>query len=130
MLETPVHIVRGGLGTGETGEPELTADSTNNKRQSFGSAFFICSKTPFVGADACIGPRGVGDAAPYNVSKNYSIGKTGTAGRGLPALRITRRPFVTSIVYKPPKLRYNKTNKNFDESRSYHAHQSDRTLLQ
>ena len=69
-------------------------------------------------------------AAPYNVSKNYSIGKTGTAGRGLPALRITRRPFVTSIVYKPPKLRYNKTNKNFDESRSYHAHQSDRTLLQ
>ena len=36
----------------------------------------------------------------------------------------------TSIVYKPPKLRYNKTNKNFDESRSHHAHQSDRTLLQ
>ena len=36
----------------------------------------------------------------------------------------------TSIVYKPPKLRYNKTIKNFDESRSYHAHQSDRTLLQ
>ena len=101
----------------------------NMERQSFGSAFFICSKTPFVGADARIGPRGVGDAAPYGVRESCGMRQSGTAGRGLPALRITRRPFVTSIVYKSAKLRYNKTNKNFDESRSYHAHQSDRTLL-
>lgn len=40
------------------------------------------------------------------------------------------RPFVTSIVYKPARLRYNKSYKYFDESRSHHAHQSDRTLLQ
>ena len=41
----------------------------NMERQSFGSAFFICSKTPCVGADACIGPRGVGDAAPYTCAE-------------------------------------------------------------
>ena len=44
-----------------------------SRRCCLGSAFFICSKTPFVGADACIGPRGVGDAAPLQRKQKITV---------------------------------------------------------
>ena len=100
-----------------------------SRRCYLGSAFFICSKTPFVGADARIGPRGVGDAAPYICAEKAIIAENEHGGQGT-ARPTDCAPPCISIVYKSVKLRYNKTNKNFDESRSYHAHQSDRTLLQ
>lgn len=50
-------------------------------------------------------------------------------GEGTPPYTLPQRG-ATSDIYKNARLRYNKSYKYFDESRSHHAHQFDRTLLQ